>query len=398
MVVVEELKQICTRLEKSDETLTLLNLSCRGICSEGVIKMADAVEADQDAASRSQSHHDHRHHQQHQQPRTATATTATSLVALWLEGNEIYSSGGRALRRLLNKSPQLKYLYLSNNHIGDGGMNALAPVALSQLDVCHVGDNDIGPFGLYGIAETLSGGRVRIGQQQQQPAGATATEGSGSTSTATVTSTTTTTHSTVLSPTISTLVMDNNQLSDEGAKLLAESLRYNTSLKHLDVRHNKIGVVGLMEFRDILKNKDNTTLQSIYFDEIDEKPSSDDESRRHCTRCSPSRRRRYNRNPSRAQNTGRQNNNNNMRTATCCDCERCIIRYEIDYYLALNRSGRSHLGDVTVPSGCWSRIMSRVVDTTHRQNDNNEMEQQQQPSVLYTILTDRPDIFRLQCQ
>mmetsp|Transcript_17397 Transcript_17397/g.42260 ORF Transcript_17397/g.42260 Transcript_17397/m.42260 type:complete len:376 (-) Transcript_17397:1658-2785(-) len=362
------LKQICGRLQRSDETLTLLNLSCRNVCSEGLIKMADAAAAAAEgpvaplpSSSTSQS-----------------KTPETHLIALWLEGNDNYSSGARALKRLVGCSPHLKYLYLSNNHIGNGGINALTAASqpsssssssekstslFSQLDVLNVGDNDITATGAHGIAEALSGGKV------------TARDTADDTNLLPVLAETTN---------ISTLILDNNKIGDEGIKRIAQALKYNTSLKKLDVRYNNISIVGLRAIRDVLKNKQNTTLQTLCFEE-----HHDDVKKQTvvtatitsgsscccccCTRSPPSSPRLRQRNCKSPRVI--------MESRSACNCEECQIRYEIDYYLAMNRAGlrtQNHLGDVSVPTGCWSKVIERVT--------------YDEPSILYTILKDRPDI------
>ncbi|KAL3937285.1 MAG: hypothetical protein SGARI_002180, partial [Bacillariaceae sp.] len=44
---------------------------------------------------------------------------------------------------------------MSNNHIGNAGVSALAPVAFSQCTVCHLGDNKIDATGAVSIGLAL---------------------------------------------------------------------------------------------------------------------------------------------------------------------------------------------------------------------------------------------------
>jgi hypothetical protein len=247
----------------------------------------------------------------------------------------------------------------------------------SQLTVFNVGDNDITHIGAHGIAEALAGRKIN------------ATPSNGSTTDETSTTTTTTVESVTQGPlqtntrpkdkaTISTLILDNNQLGDKGLKLIAEALKYNTSLNHLDVRFNHITLNGLRVVRDVLKNKQNTTIQTFCFEEIDDYTQTTANGVSSCcTRRHPKRRHRSSRTTTNNCKVPRIV----MEPKSECCCDWCEIRYEIDYYLAMNRSGlqsQNHLGDVKIPSGCWPKIMAKL---TH-----------EEPSVLYTILKARPDV------
>ena len=182
--------------------------------------------------------------------------------------------------------------------------------------------------------------------------------------------------SVVVAPTkISTLILDNNKIGDEGIKRIAEALKYNTSLKNLDVRYNNISIVGIRAIRDVLKNKQNTTLQTFCFEEHHDRVREQTAPGCccSCTRSPPSSPRLRQRNCKSPRVV--------MEPRSDCNCEECQIRYEIDYYLAMNRAGlrtQNHLGDVSVPTACWSKVMGRVT--------------YDEPSILYTILKDRPDI------
>ena len=91
---MEYVSQACQRLQDQDQSLTLLNLSCRGVGSEGVVNLSKSCGCVPD---------ENEEHDLH------TSTTGYSpLVALWLEGNEVYPSGAKALSHLIRASPRLK--------------------------------------------------------------------------------------------------------------------------------------------------------------------------------------------------------------------------------------------------------------------------------------------------
>jgi hypothetical protein len=302
------LSAACKRLESHDETLTLLNLSCRGVGSEGVKKLSRSCSFS--AAATEQK--------QHEEMRPLNCIPQVPLVALWLEGNDIYPSGAKAISSILNMSPRLKYLYMSSNFIGDAGASALVPKAFQQCEVCNLGDNRISAFGAISIAETLAN---KDGESV-----------------------------------VKTLILDNNLLGDEGAVAIANGLRENKTLKCLDLRYNKIGTDGLCAFRDVLKNKENTTLECFAFEEDGD----------HDEMCSRQPLRRRNRKAAR------------LMERRTCPCETCQIRYEIEFYLALNRAGVARLGDPTIAANLWPRIMSKVSSD--------------EPSLLFAILETRPDV------
>lgn len=312
------LSSACRRLESRDETLTLLNLSCTSVGSEGVVKLSKSCTASncrQRIRSYDRDHNPNKNH------------SVTPLVALWLEGNEIYVSGAKALRSILVQSPRLKYLYLANNHIGNEGTSALVPVAFPQLSVCNLSDNEIGVTGAMAIAECLIM-EEQFGDPKNDWHGA------------------------------KTLILANNRIGDEGAKAIASSLRRNNTLKHLDLRYNRIGMEGLLAFRDVLKEKGNTCLEYMILEE----EQSDDVDVA-CTRRPPP---QWNR------------KNGRIMAKRSCFCDRCGICYEIEYYLALNRAGRRFFHDTHIGASLWASIFANVT------ND--------EPSLLYTMLVERPDI------
>jgi hypothetical protein len=370
--MTEVLTSACRRLQRHDETLTLLNLSCMGVGSEGVVKLSKSCcyssllvgdhnsnsdfmprtkepaqfeeqqQCDEDGGADQQTHH---------MQKVAVTTTTTPLVALWLEGNEIYASGAKALRTVLPVSPRLKYLYLSNNHIGNAGTAALIPIAFQQLEVCNLSDNDVGFDGALVIADSLMT-MNKIGNDgdddRNQDAKSSATGIS----------------------VVKSLILDNNRLGEEGAKAIATSLRHNKTLNHLDLRYNRIGVDGMRAFRDVLKDKGNTTLKYLLLEEETgdlrhDEAEDDDEvvDGVVCTRQLP---RRRNRKVPRV-----------MEKRTC-PCNVCGIRYEIEYYLALNRAGRHSFHNTRIGANLWPLLLANKTED--------------EASLIYTILVERPDI------
>ena len=91
-----------------------------------------------------------------------------------------------------------------------------------------------------------------------------------------------------------------------------------------------------------------------------------------------------------------------------CSCDRCKLRLDIEYYLALNRAGRHSFGNMTLHPGLWSRIFSRVSEeevedvfvgsskggsseaATSGAADTGEVGYD--PSILYAMLCTRPDV------
>jgi hypothetical protein len=250
-------------------------------------------------------------------------TVHSPLVVLWLENNYIYPKGAEALAEVLSASPSLRYIYMAHNWIDNSGVTALSSIALRQLEVFNLAYNEIGPVGARSMAHHLRDEH---------------------------------------SSTLRTLILESNHLGDEGAICIADSLKANTTLIFLDLRYNEIRKDGLMGLRDALI-EDNKTLEFLLLEE-------EDDSHCHPLQTKPPRRRPgHTLRPSRLllKNTKRH-----------CSCERCKIRAEIDYYLALNRAGRHSFGDVRVSASLWPRIMGHVSDD--------------EPSLLYAMLSVRPDV------
>ena len=286
---------------------TLLNLSCGGLGNHGIYKLAKSY--------------------------LSSETAPSPLVVLWLENNEIHPKGASALGQIISSSPNMKYLYMAHNSIGNSGVAELAAKALRQLQVCNLAENEIGEMGARAIADCLKSPKSAV----------------------------------------ETLVLESNHLRDEGAKSLAESLKVNNTLQLLDVRYNCITVEGVRAFRDMLV-RDNKTLQYLYFEEEEE-----EEERNNAAMCHRRLEIGCHRHRRRARKPFVDEASQSIEPA--CDCECCRLREEINYYLALNRAGRHTFGDFNLPNGLWPRIIERVLSS------GGDMSK-----ILYAMLISRPDI------
>ena len=216
------LHEACQQLQQNDDpSLSLLNLSGQGIGSAGVTKLVDSCNSGYQVKKKNAlvnpvSHCTNDDGNDDDDGVHSTAAVSLPLVVLWLENNEIYSRGATSIKKLIEYSPHLKYLYMAHNHIGNVGIQVLAPTIFHQLQVCNIADNDIGPIGAESIATCLSSS-----SSSSSP-----------------------------SFTTETLILESNKLGDDGATSIAQGLRSNTTLQELDLRYNKIGIQGLTSIRD----------------------------------------------------------------------------------------------------------------------------------------------------
>lgn len=207
---MDNVAKACHQFEQSDGRLTLLNLNCEFIGTTGIQKLAKSCHKCQ-VTSRD------------------IPTPHSPLVGLWLEANDIYPRGAEAISQIIQHSPEMRYLYTSNNNFGNSGLERLAQVASLQLDVCHLGSNKVDHVGAQVIADVLL------------------SENS----------------------VLQTLVLDGNNLGDAGAIIIAEGLKKNKNLKKLDLRNNRIGKAGMLALFEALKSH-NMTLQYLLLQEPDE--------------------------------------------------------------------------------------------------------------------------------
>eukprot|EP00980_Cylindrotheca_fusiformis_P028674 scaffold22635_cov134-Cylindrotheca_fusiformis.AAC.2 len=279
---MDSITTACSQLEKSDASLTLLNLNCEYIGATGAQRLARSCSACQ-VTSRA---HPHPH---------------SPMVALWLENNEIHANGAEAVSHIIEASPSLRYLYVSHNMVNNSGIVKISQAASRQLEVFHIGDNEIGPAGARVVADVLLD------------------ENS----------------------TIRNLVLESNHLEDQGAIVIADGLKRNMNVLSLDLRYNRIGQAGLDALLEVLKS-DNKTLQFLFLEE---------DHNDNCTRR-PSRRQGNKHKRLAATESG-----------LSCSCERCQTMEQINYFLALNRAGRHTFANPLLPTNLWPRIISRVSES-----------------------------------
>ena len=362
-----KLYEACQQLQQNDDpSLSLLNLSGQGIGSAGVTKLVDSCSSGYQVKKKNALLNPVSHCKNDDD-----VHASLPLVVLWLENNEIYSRGATSIKTLIEYSPHLKYLYMAHNHIGNVGIQILAPTIFQQLQVCNIADNDIGPIGAESIATCLSSSS---------------------------------------SFTTETLILESNKLGDDGAISIAEGLRSNTTLQELDLRYNKIGIQGLTSIRDALIS-DNKTIQNILLeeegdddddhhhehdeddDDTDEQSDSDNSSHHRPTKYI--RVGGFHRHNQRGR-CHQQQQRERSQPRMDCSCDRCKLRLEIEYYLALNRAGRHSFGNMTIHPGLWSRIFSRVSEEEEETSEAASAvasdEVGYDPSILYAMLCTRPDV------
>jgi len=293
---MDNVAKACLQLEQSDARLTLLNLNCEFFGTNGVQKLARSCQKCNVVSKEIPYPH-------------------SPLVGLWLENNDVCARGAEAIFHILHRSPELKYLYLSHNNLGNSGVAQLFNAASRRLDVCQLADNQIDHIGTRVIADVL------LSEQSV----------------------------------LKTLVLDSNNLGDAGAISIAEGLKRNKSVTKLDLRHNRIGRMGMLALLEALKN-DNKTLQHLLLRE-----SQTEE-----TNCSLQQQ----------LQSGHHYKSPRPRITRgvhCCTCERCQIQFQMDYFLSMNRAGRHSLADAMVPANLWPRILANVSHSD--------------PSLRYTMLS-----------
>ena len=354
------LQEACDLLQQNhvDTSLSLLNLSGQGIGSAGVTKLVDCCGCCSNTSSQEEAAQDKDHH--HHDP-------SLPLVVLWLENNEIYSRGAISLNKLIQYSKHLKYIYMAHNHIGNAGIDCIAPIIFQQLQICNLADNDInGVIGATPIADCLVSSKE---DDYDSP--------------------------------LKTLILESNKLGNDGATKIAESLKHNTTLIELELRYNSIGIEGLTSIRNALREEDgNKTIQSILLEEEEDINGHMDRPRgttgtptthdyHHHNRPTKYlkvggwRRARRTRNQMLHQTNQQQQTN----SVDYCTCERCKLRFEIDYYLALNRAGRHSFGNMNIHPGLWPRILSRVSYGYEEQQQDNIIVDDTQTSVVADTTT-----------
>lgn len=241
------------------------------------------------------------------------------LVCLWLDHNDLYTSAADDLARLIQVSPSLRHLHLSHNYLSNHGARIISDACFSRVQVCNFTNNDIGLAGARSLATNLKDPRC----------------------------------------TVRALILDGNHLGDDGVKEIVEALRQNTTLKCLDLRYNNITKRGLCLFLDLFSKGENLTLETLHLEEDEDEK---------CVR------------PNTHKEIPRIHSQH--LTVAClrrdCPCDACVIKSEIDYFLALNKAGRHSFSNVELPAALWPRILARM---SH-----------QDPALVYATICERPDI------
>lgn len=220
------------------------------------------------------------------------------LLILFLDGNDISDKGARVLGKALARHPSLQQLFLSYNTIGDEGAAHLARALTTNnhLQVLKLANNRIRKG-------------TSLGEALQYN------------------------HS------LSSLVLDGNELGDMGARELIGALRRNKSLKSLDLRNNQIRDIPALADRLYHTLQVNKWLCYVYLKHKDYHPLGK-------------------------------------------DWESSSLAYHpASLLLDLNRIGRHSFGGCTLHPAEWARVLGKASKSTRRGH-----------SLLYAVLQSRPDL------
>lgn len=302
----------------------------------------------------------------------------SSIRSLHLEGNTIDLHTSQALGLMLKSNRTLEDFRLCHSDITSEGVsnislglmgnrslktldfsgNGLDDVAVSKIsnslvhnetvDALRFDFNEVGSFGAQAIASLLRRNRhlkeLHLFGNQVGPEGAIGLA-----------------DALEHNPSLKTLVLSFNNIGDRGAVALANSLTCNKSLSKLSLASNGVGKKGLKAFGKCLPKmkgleqldagdfydivaadavleglKENTRLSELYF----QSPISD---------CLGS----------------------------------TSIELEMDFYIRLNKSGRSLLHSCDIPSSAWPTVLARA-SANHSESGS--------PDVLYHLLRQKPDL------
>ena len=156
-----------------------------------------------------------------------------------------------ALAPGLHHCSTLKYLYLPNNNISDGGAVALAQALHhnSTLQVLDLSNNNISDGGAVAIAQALHHNstleRLCLSNNNISDGGAVALA-----------------QALHHNSTLKKMYLSNNNISDGGAVALAQSLHHNSTLRELDLSNNNISDAGAVAIAQALHH--NSTLERLY--------------------------------------------------------------------------------------------------------------------------------------
>ena len=200
------LTAILARALCSNCTLTHINLRCRTIRSPGASEIAKALQSN------------------------------LTLTHLNLHGNTIDNCGAEDLAQALQSSCALKYLDLSHNEIGDQGAVALAKAlesnrSLTYLDLEHWDFVGFSPMELLFSLGGSDPKRNRIGDAGAAAFAETLRSNS----------------------VLARLNLQNHRIGNAGAAAIGQSLKSNCTLTHLCLRGNRIEGVGVATLGDAIR-------------------------------------------------------------------------------------------------------------------------------------------------
>lgn len=159
--------------------------------------------------------------------------------------------------------------------------------------------------------------------------------------------------------TLRTLIISYNQIGDQGATALAKALTVNTTLTKLWCPSNHIGNEGLQAFGKYLPKMKG--LEELHVDDLFDDFAAEDliEGLKFNTRLTTL----YIESPIYDHNW---------------------VERQLDFYLRLNRSGRSLFNSQNAPLSLWAAALEKANKNCHPRGT---------PDVLYSMLHQKPDLF-----
>jgi Ran GTPase-activating protein (RanGAP) involved in mRNA processing and transport len=275
-----------------------------------------------------------------------------TLRVLDLEGNALNDISVSKISNSLVHNDTLEFLCLDFNDFGEFGTRAIASMIRKniRLKELHLFGNHINSIGAIDLADSLR-------------------------------------HNTSLT----TLILSFNNIGDEGVKVLAEALKVNTSLTHLSLPSNSIWNEGFQTLGDCLPEmkgleqlnvgelydttaadallaglKYNTRLSTLYI----QLPTCDESYY-------------YQENDESSSSSSSSSSSNDGDGSSSCHSCTTPVEDDINFFLRLNRSGRSLLNSSHAPTALWSTALEKA---TINQSETGV------PDVLYHLLCEKPDL------